>query len=63
LAAVPDIAPEERAALIFNLRESPKMHKKARERALETWAPKVDEIVSTRRSTFWRYFKNWVFGD
>lgn len=63
LAHVPDLASEDRAALIYNLRESPKLHKKARERALKTWAPKVDEIVSTQRPTFWRRLKSWVLGD
>jgi len=63
LAHIPDLVPEDRAALSYNLRESPKLHKKARERALKTWAPKVDEIVSTQRPTFWRRLRSWVLGD
>ncbi len=63
LRYVPDLDQADRASLIFNLRESPKLHKNARERALKTWAPKIDEITSTRRPTFWRRLTGWVFGS
>ena len=63
LAKVPDLNEADKHALIFNLRESPRLHKKARERALKTWAPKIDEINSTQRPTFWKRLKYWVFGE
>jgi hypothetical protein len=62
LAYVPDLDEVDRANLIYNLRESPRMHKNARERALKAWAPKVDELNSTRRPTFWHRLSKWVFG-
>jgi hypothetical protein len=63
LSFVPDLPQEDRDMLLYNLRQSPKLHKKARERALETWAPKMEEIVSTQRPTFWLRLKSWVLGD
>jgi hypothetical protein len=62
LACVPDLDEPDRENLIFNLRESPRLHKKARERALKAWAPKADELTSTRRPTFWRRLRSWVLG-
>ncbi len=52
----------ERESLIFNLRESPKLSKNARARAIKHWALKMDEIVSDKRPTFWNRLRNWVFG-
>lgn len=62
LAHVSELNENDRRAMIFNLRESPKLHKRARDRALKAWAPKVDEINSSRRPTFWKRLKNWVLG-
>lgn len=62
LSSVPELNESDRKAMIFNLRESPKLHKKARDRALKIWAPKVDEINSKTRPTFWKRLKNWVLG-
>jgi hypothetical protein len=63
LTWVPELSEAERGTLVFNLRESPKLHKNARERALKVWAPKVEEMSSTRRSTFWKTLRSWVLGD
>jgi hypothetical protein len=63
LSWVPELSESERGTLVFNLRESPKLHKNARERALKVWAPKVEEMSSTRRSTFWKTLRSWVLGD
>ena len=63
LTWVPELSEAERGTLVFNLRESPKLHKNARERALKVWAPKVEEMLSTRRSTFWKTLRSWVLGD
>jgi hypothetical protein len=52
----------EKDSLIFNLRESPRLSKNARERAIKTWALKLDEIVSDQRPTFWNRLRNWVLG-
>jgi len=62
LSCMAELRESERRALIYNLRESPRLHKKARDRALKVWAPKVDEIHSNRRPTFWKRLKNWVLG-
>ena len=63
LSRVPDLNEADRSALIYNLKESPKLHKNARERALKAWAPKVDELNSTQRPTFWKRLRNWVLGE
>ena len=63
LTWVPELSEAERGTLVFNLRESPRLHKNARERALKVWAPKVEEMLSTRRSTFWKTLRSWVLGD
>lgn len=52
----------ERSTLTFNFRESPKLHKKARERAIKAWAPQAEEFMSDRRPTFWNKIGRWVFG-
>ena len=62
-AQVSGINDEERYKLIFNLRESPKMHKNTRERALKVWAHKIDEIVTDRRPNFWQRLRGWVLGN
>ena len=62
LAYVSEINEDDRSRLIFNLRESPRLHKRARERALKVWAPKIDEIVSDHPPGFWKRLKSWVLG-
>jgi hypothetical protein len=62
LLRVPELSENDRASLIYNLKQSPKLHKNARERALKVWAPKVDEITSTKRPTFWKRLRQWVVG-
>ena len=62
LSHVPQLSDSDRSAMIFNLRQSPRLHKKARDRALQVWAPKIDEIDSSRRPTFWKRLRNWVLG-
>lgn len=63
LSAVPELAQEDRLVLIHNLRQSPKLHKKARERAMQAWAPKSEEVCSDLRPTFWKRLTNWVLGS
>jgi hypothetical protein len=62
LAHIPGLALDERALLIYNLQQSPRLHKKAKERALETWAPKAHEISSLQRPKFWKRMRKWVLG-
>jgi hypothetical protein len=62
LAHVRSLPQSDRDSLIFNLRESPKLSKNARARAIKLWAPKLDEIVSDQRPTFWKRLRNWVLG-
>lgn len=59
----PEIGEALRETLISNLRHSPKMHKRTRERAMKEWAPKIDEIVSDQAPTFWKRLKLWVLGE
>lgn len=63
LLHVPSLNEADRVAMVFNFRKSPKLHKRARDRALKAWAPKVEEINSSVRSPFWKRLKNWVLGD
>ncbi len=63
LVAVTELSETEREILIFNLRESPRLHKKARERAIKVWAPKIAEITSSHRPSFWKRMRNWVLGE
>lgn len=63
LAAVPEINDTERSTMIFNFRESPKLHKRARDRAIKAWAPKIEEITSATRPKFWKRLRSWVLGD
>lgn len=63
LTNVGALSENERSTLIFNLRQSPKLHKNARERAMKAWKPKVGEILSDDRPTFWKRLKKWVTGN
>ncbi len=56
------ISPEDRALLIYNFRKSPKLHKKARERAIKAWAPQSEEFLASARPSFWKRIGHWVFG-
>lgn len=62
LGFVSDLSDQERSILIYNFRESPRLHKNARERAIKAWAPKVEEIISPVRPTFWKRLRKWVLG-
>ena len=64
LGFVPELSENDRSMLIYHLRESPKLHKNARERALKIWAPKAEELTSrsTRRPSFWNRLRKWVLG-
>jgi hypothetical protein len=61
LSFVPDLSQEDRNRLISCLRDSPKLHAKARERALKIWDTKGTEILSDQRPKFWLRFKKWFF--
>lgn len=63
LAVMPFLSESERKSLVFHLRESPKLHKKARERALQTWAPAATEIISNNRPSVWGRMRNWFLGN
>jgi hypothetical protein len=65
LGFVHELPENDRSMLIYHLRESPKLHKNARERALKIWAPKADELTSdsTRRPNFWKRLRTWVLGE
>jgi hypothetical protein len=62
LQVIPDLTEADRRSLIFHMRESPKLHKKARERALKTWAPRAEEIISDQRSSVWTHVRKWFLG-
>lgn len=62
VASVTALSEAERSTLSFNFRESPKLHKKARERAIKAWAPQAEEFLSDRRPGFWKKLGKWVFG-
>ena len=62
IASLSQLSETERETLIYNFRESPKLHKRARERANKAWAPQADEIISDRRPSFWKKLGKWVFG-
>jgi hypothetical protein len=62
LTHVTALSETERSTLIYNLRESPKLHKRARERAIKAWAPQSEEIISNVRPSFWNKLGKWVFG-
>lgn len=63
LTAISALSESDRSALIYNLRESPKLHPQARQRALKAWAPHVEALTSSARPKFWRRLKTWVLGD
>ena len=52
----------DRALLVYNFRESPKLHKNARERALKAWAQHGEDLLSPARPSFWKRLGDWVFG-
>lgn len=56
------ISESDRALLIYNFREGPKLHKNARERALKAWAPQSGEFLASARPSFWKRLGHWVFG-
>lgn len=62
LSSISVLSESDRSSLVYQLRESPRLHKKARERALKTWAPKAEEIISDRRPTFWSRMREWLLG-
>jgi hypothetical protein len=62
LRRVAAIHEPDRELLIYNFRESPKLHKNARERALKAWAPQSEELLSSSRPGFWKRLGRWVFG-
>lgn len=63
LNAISAVRTEDRELLVFNFRESPRLHKNARERAMKAWAPQGTEILSsTDRGGFWRGLTHWIFG-
>ena len=56
------ISQEDRALLVYNFRESPKLHKNARERAIKAWAPQSEEFLASARPSLWKRLGHWVFG-
>jgi hypothetical protein len=52
----------DRSLLVYNFRESPKLHKNARERALKVWAQHGEDLLSAKRPGFWKRLSRWVFG-
>lgn len=62
LQFVPGLEETERGVLVYNLRESPRLHARARERALKAWAPRGEDILSDRRPGFWNRLRSWVLG-
>ena len=53
----------DRSLLAYNFRESPRLHKNARERAIRAWAPQSEELLnSTARSGLWKSVSRWIFG-
>lgn len=63
LKYVKQLGEAERDVLVYNLRESPKLHARARERAMAAWAPRGEEIVSDRRPGFWNRLRRWITGE
>ncbi|MES2964556.1 MAG: hypothetical protein V4760_11750 [Bdellovibrionota bacterium] len=63
LSHVRQLGEEERSVLVYNLRESPKLHARARERAMQAWAPRGEEIVSDLRPGFWNRLRKWISGE
>jgi hypothetical protein len=64
LLRVVNVIPEgDRALLVYNFRESPKLHKNARERALKAWAQHGEDLLSSARPSFWKRLGHWMFGE
>jgi hypothetical protein len=63
LSHVRQLDENERSVLIYNLRESPKLHARARERAMKAWAPRGEEIISDARPGFWNRLRRWISGS
>jgi hypothetical protein len=59
VGAIPEA---DRALVVYNFRESPKLHKNARERALKAWAQQGEELLSSARPGFWKRLGRWMFG-
>lgn len=59
VGAIPEA---DRALVVYNFRESPKLHKNARERALKAWAQHGEELLSSTRPGFWKRLGRWMFG-
>jgi hypothetical protein len=59
VSAIPEA---DRALLVYNFKESPKLHKNARERALKAWAHEGQELLSSARPGFWKRLGRWMFG-
>ncbi len=62
IRAVGAIPEADRALLVYNFRESPKLHKNARERALKAWAAHGEDLLSSTRPSFWKRLGRWMFG-
>lgn len=62
LRVVTAIPEADRALLVYNFRESPKLHKNARERALKAWAQPGEDLFSSARPGFWKRLGHWMFG-
>lgn len=63
LRAVEAIPMPDRALLCYNFRESPRLHKNARERALKAWAPKGEDVgAGFWGPGFWTSVRRRIFG-
>lgn len=62
ISFVPELSDLDRDIIIYNYRHSPKMHKKAKERALREWQINETEFGTSVRSPFWKRIKKWVLG-
>ena len=62
IRAVGAIPEADRALVVYNFRESPKLHKNARDRALKAWAQHGEDLLSPARPGFWKRLGRWMFG-
>ena len=63
LSTISAVRGPDRELLIYNFRESPRLRKNARERAMKAWAPQGTELLSSLdRGGFWRGLTQWIFG-
>lgn len=62
LAHVPKLTMLEKHQMIYQFRESPKLRRRSRERALKEWAHVGSEIVNEARPSFWKKLSRWFFG-